>query len=250
MSNGQNHKRLDIWLVDNKYYDTRNAASNAIFAGLVSVDGVKTRKCSTRINQVHLVTIDENEKFYVSRSANKLKYLITKTKIDIKGKICIDLGASTGGFTEILLEFDASKIYAVDVGQNQINYKLSNDKRVINMEKTDAREIGIDIIQQSNIISADLSFISLQKVLGQIINLSTIGTSFLLLFKPQFEVGKKEISKNGVVRNTEVVWGVLQNFKLWLEQKNIKNIKIFKSPIQGKEGNQEWLVYGERTLEG
>ena len=115
------------------------------------------------------------------------------------------------------------------------------------MEKTDAREIGIDIIQQSNIISADLSFISLRKVLGQIINLSATGTSFFLLFKPQFEVGQKQISKNGVVRNKEVVWGVIQSFKLWLEQENIKNIKIFKSPILGKEGNQEWLVYGERT---
>ena len=172
--------------------------------------------------------------------------MVTKTKIDVERKTCIDLGASTGGFTQILLEFGASKIYAIDVGYEQMANQLRKDQRVINMDRTDARDIGRDIIQQSSIITADLSFISLRKVLGQIVNLSNIGTTFCVLFKPQFEVGQKEITKNGIVKNTEIVWSTLQSFKHWLENMNIGNIKIFKSPILGKEGNQEWLVYGER----
>ena len=246
MSNSQNYKRLDVWLVDNKYFSSRNVASNAIFLGLVSVNGQVTQKSSTKITQFDAVTIDNSEKHYVSRAANKLKYLITKTKIDIERKTCIDLGASTGGFTQILLEFGASKIYAIDVGHEQMANQLRKDQRVINMDRTDARDIGTDIIQQSSIITADLSFISLRKVLGQIVNLSNIGTTFCVLFKPQFEVGQKEITKNGIVKNTEIVWSTLQNFKNWLENINIGNIKIFKSPILGKEGNQEWLVCGER----
>ncbi len=247
MSDSQGHKRLDTWLVDNKYFSTRNNASNAILAGLVSINGVKIKKRSTRITAIDEVVIDNNTKHYVSRSAHKLKYLITKTKSIIKRKSCIDLGASTGGFTQVLLEFDALKIYAIDVGQNQMSHQLIEDKRVINMEKTDARKIRIDIIQQSNVITADLSFISLRKVLGPIINSSKIGTSFFLLFKPQFEVGRDEIAKNGVVKNTEIVWETLQVFKLWLQHVKLGNIKLFKSPVLGKEGNQEWLVYGEKT---
>ena len=246
MSNSQNYKRLDVWLVDNKYFSSRNVASNAIFLGSVSVNGEVVQKSSTKITQFDMVTIDNREKHYVSRAANKLKYFVTKTKIDIERKTCIDLGASTGGFTQILLEFGASKIYAIDVGHEQMANQLRVDQRVINLDRTDARDIGTDIIQQSSIITADLSFISLRKVLGQIVNLSNIGTTFCVLFKPQFEVGQKEIAKNGIVKNTEIVWSTLQSFKHWLENINIGNIKIFKSPVLGKEGNQEWLVYGER----
>ena len=126
MSNSQNYKRLDVWLVDNKYFSSRNVASNAISLGSVSVNGEVVQKSSIKITQFDVVTIDISEKYYVSRSANKLKYLVTKTKIDIERKTCIDLGASTGGFTQILLEFGASKIYAIDVGHEQM--AISSEK--------------------------------------------------------------------------------------------------------------------------
>ncbi|MDG2187828.1 MAG: TlyA family RNA methyltransferase [Hyphomicrobiales bacterium] len=240
-------KRLDTWLEENNFFVSRNIASNAISLGLVSVNGEVITKNSAKISTNDEVKIKKDHHIYVSRSANKLKFLIQKTSFSIVGLSCLDLGASTGGFTEVLLEHGASRVYAVDIGHDQLSKSLKENPKVINMERTDSRKINIDIIIATDLISIDLSFISLEKAIENVIVNAKSGTLFYILFKPQFEVGREEISKNGIVKNQLLVWSKLLKFREWLIDRRINKIKLFKSPILGKDGNQEWLFFGKKV---
>jgi len=236
-------KRLDVWLEENNIFTSRNIANSLIKAGLVRVNGEIIKKSSFRVRSADNITIINENIIYVSRSALKLRYLIDRLSIGINGLSCLDIGASTGGFSQVLIEYGAKKVYAVDVGQGQLANLLINDQRVNNMEKTDCRYLDDQIIAKADLISVDVSFISLKKAMHEIFNKSRSGTIFCILFKPQFELNKKNISKNGIVRDTKLVWEKIIDFEKWLINRDMSSVKIFKSPILGKNGNQEWLIY-------
>lgn len=239
-------KRLDIWLEENNFYTSRNIASNAIKFGLVSVNGKIISKNSSKISRYDKVVVDTNQHIYVSRSAYKLRFIIQKLSSNFLGLTCLDLGASTGGFTEVLLEYGASKVYCVDIGHDQLSSSLKHNPKVINMQRTDARALSINIVKSCDIITIDLSFISLEKAIENLVINSKNNTLFYILFKPQFEVGRAEIHKNGIVKNEILVWDKLLEFKGWLIDQGIDGVKLFKSPILGKDGNQEWLFFGKK----
>lgn len=239
-------KRLDIWLEENNFYTSRNIASNAIKLGLVSINGKIIFKNSARVSPFDKVLVDKNQHIYVSRSAYKLQFIIHKLSSKISDLTCLDLGASTGGFTEVLLEYGASKVYCVDIGHDQLSSSLKQNPKVINIERTDVREVSLDIVKTCDIITIDLSFISLKKAIQNIVINSKSDTLFYILFKPQFEVGRAEIHKNGIVKNEILVWDKLLEFKRWLIDQSMDEIKLFKSPILGKDGNQEWLFFGRK----
>lgn len=246
MASSQSNQRLDIWLVENKFFKSRNSAANAIQAGGIILNGMIEKKISKKITTGDKVELNKDHKVYVSRSAGKLKYLIEKTNKNISDYVCLDLGASTGGFTQVLLEFGVGKVYAVDVGFNQLDPSIKEDSKVINMEKVDVRDLDKDLISSVDLISVDLSFISLDKALNEVFTNARIGTFFYILFKPQFEVGINEVNKKGVVKNSSLAWNSINKFLSLLKLRNFSEIKLFKSPILGKDGNEEWLIFAEK----
>ncbi len=246
MTTSQSNQRLDIWLVENKFFKSRNSAANAIQAGGIILNGKIEKKISKKITTGDKVEIKKDHKVYVSRSASKLKYLLEKTNKNISDYVCLDLGASTGGFTQVLLEFGVGKVYAVDVGFNQLDSSIKEDSKVINMEKVDVRDLDKDLISSVDLISVDLSFIGLDKALNEVFTNAKIGTSFYILFKPQFEVGINEVNKKGVVKNSSLVWNSINKFLSSLKLRKFSEIKLFKSPILGKDGNEEWLIFAEK----
>ena len=246
MTISQSYQRLDIWLVENKFFKSRNSAANAIQAGGIILNGEIERKISKKITSGDKVEIKKDHKVYVSRSARKLKYLLEKTNKNISDNVCLDLGASTGGFTQVLLEFGVGKVYAIDVGINQLDSLIREDPKVINMEKVDVRDLDKDLISSVDLITVDLSFISLDKALNEVVTYAKTATSFYILFKPQFEVGINEVNKKGVVKNSSLAWNSINKFLSLLKLRNFSEIKLFKSPILGKDGNEEWLIFAEK----
>ncbi len=246
MKTSQVNQRLDIWLVENRFFKSRNSAVNAIQAGGIILNGKIEKKISKKVTLGDKVEIKKDHKVYVSRSAGKLKYILEKTNNNITDYVCLDLGASTGGFTQVLLEFGVGKVYAVDVGHNQLDTLIREDSKVINMEKVDVRYLDKDLISSVDLISVDLSFISLDKALNEVLIYAKAGTYFYILFKPQFEVGINEVNKKGVVKNSELAWNSINKFLSLLKLRNFSEIKIFKSPLLGKEGNEEWLIFAQK----
>lgn len=246
MTGSQSNQRLDIWLVENRFFKSRNSAANAIQSSGIIVNGKIEKKISKKIALGDRVEIKKNYKVYVSRSASKLKYLLEKTHKNISNYVCLDLGASTGGFTQVLLEFGSKKVYAIDVGYNQLDSLIRENSKVINMEKMDVRDLDKDLISTADLISVDLSFISLAKALNNILIYSKKGSYFYILFKPQFEVGINEVNKKGIVKNSQLTWNSINKFISLLKLRNFSEIKIFKSPLLGKDGNEEWLIFAEK----
>tara|TARA_Y100000590_G_scaffold425866_2_gene534291 strand:- start:8408 stop:9160 length:753 start_codon:yes stop_codon:yes gene_type:complete len=236
-------KRLDVWLEENNFFTSRNIANSIIKNGLVKVNGKIITKSGYKVGLTDNIALINESIIYVSRSALKLRYLIDRMSIDINGLSCLDIGASTGGFSQVLIEYGAKKVYAVDVGKDQLSDTLINDDRINNMEKTDCRYLDDKIIADADLVSVDVSFISLKKAVYHVLNKSRSGTIFCILFKPQFELDKRNISKNGLVKDTKLVWEKIIDFEKWLICIDVCSIRIFKSPILGKNGNQEWLVY-------
>jgi len=232
--------RLDKYLVDESYYESRNRANDAIKAGLVTVDGKKA-KASAKVDENTLVEV-ENTKFYVSRAARKLESFLEAHSVDMKDKIALDIGSSTGGFAQIVLEHGVASIDCVDVGSEQLHISLRQDERVSLYEGTDIREFSSDKVY--GLITCDVSFISILKIIENIDSLAVNGTDIVILYKPQFEVGKdvKRDSK-GVVQDVDTIARRKEEFEAitmklgWIEQSQAL------STLQGKEGNQEYLYH-------
>ncbi len=235
-------KRLDNFLVEKYQINSRTKAQALISQGLVLVEG-KICKPSTQVDENCKIQILEHEEF-VSRGAYKLLGAIQNFNIDFKDKVILDVGASTGGFTQVALQNNAKKVYAVDIGKDQLSTLLLKDKRVVNMEDCDIRKVNKSNVKDVEFVIGDLSFISLTKVIPIIISLfgNTMPTMFL--FKPQFECGK-EIAKKyrGIIKNKHIHIKLLNEF---LEFCNIINFEICNlapSPIKGGDGNIEYLIF-------
>lgn len=242
-------KRLDILLVEKNFFETRQKAQSAIMAGIVFVNGNKSEKAGTQTYIDSEIEIKGNTCPYVSRGGLKLEKALNEFNIDIKDKICIDAGASSGGFTDCMLQHGASFVYAVDVGYGQIDWKLRNDDRVKVIERTNIRHLTPDILyetsdsQKASVCTIDLSFISVTKVLENIYNLMAEEKNIILLIKPQFEAGRTQVPKTGVVKDKKVHFDVISTVFKHCTTINIFPANLTYSPIKGPSGNIEYLSY-------
>ncbi len=236
-------QRLDQILVDRNLAETKSKAQAMIMAGQIYVEGNPINKSGTGIKTDAYIEVKNLGPEWVSRGAFKLIKAIETYKIEIKNKICLDIGSSTGGFTDVLINKNAQKVYAVDVGTNQLHEKLKKNSKVINLEKMNARylnkELFTDLIE---IMVCDVSFISLKKVIGPNLNLLTDKSIIIVLIKPQFEAKKYELKK-GIIRDSQIHKRICDEIKEWFETECSCYIEgIIESPIKGPKGNTEFLL--------
>ncbi len=241
-------KRLDQLLVDRGLAESRAKAQAAIMAGLVFSNERRFDKPGTPVAEDIALELRGQPHPWVSRGGLKLAHAIEAFGIDVDGKIAIDVGASTGGFTDVLLTKCAAKVYAVDVGHGQLAWKLRNDPRVIVLEKTNARYLTVAAIPEAlDMVVCDASFIGLETVLPAALALAKPGAVVVALIKPQFEVGKDRVGKGGVVREPELHTEVRQRIAQWLPRIGWTVFGEDESPIQGPEGNREFLIAARKN---
>jgi 23S rRNA (cytidine1920-2'-O)/16S rRNA (cytidine1409-2'-O)-methyltransferase len=214
-------------------------------SGVVFVEGTRVDKAGTLIASDSKIIIKEEPRRFVGRGGIKLEAALNRFNINVTGKVALDIGASTGGFTDCLLQFGARKVYAIDVGYGQIDWGLRQDKKVVVMEKVNARYLKPeDIGELVDISTIDVSFISLTLIIPRVKNLLKPNGILIALIKPQFEVGKGEVGKKGVVRDESKYSMVIEKITSFLEGEDFDIMGVISSPILGAEGNKEFLVVG------
>lgn len=244
-------ERLDSLLVKLNLATSRELAKALIMAGNVYVNGMKEDKAGTKIAVDADIMVKEYQMKYVSRGGYKLEKAMETFPIILKGCICMDIGASTGGFTDCMLQNGASKVYAIDVGYGQFAWKLRNDPRVVCMEKTNVRYITKEQIQDGPVFaSIDVSFISLTKVLPAVIGVMSENAQLVCLIKPQFEAGREKVGKKGVVRDIQVHKEVILKIIDFALENQLCVRGLSYSPIKGPEGNIEYLIFLDKKEKG
>lgn len=237
-------KRLDVLLVEQGLADSREKAKAIIMSGIVYVDNNKEDKAGTTFEETARIEVRGNTLKYVSRGGLKLEKAMNNFGVTLEGKVCMDVGASTGGFTDCMLQNGAVKVYSVDVGHGQLAWKLRNDERVVCMEKTNIRYVTPDDIDDViEFASIDVSFISLTKVLPAVRELMTPGGEIVCLIKPQFEAGREKVGKKGVVRELSTHIEVVQMIVDYARANGFRTLHLSYSPIKGPEGNIEYLLH-------
>ena len=241
---GMKKIRLDQLVFDLGLTESRERAKTTIMSGLVYVNGQKADKPGMQVAPDAAVEVRGNALPYVSRGGFKLEKALEVFPIDPNGMICIDCGASTGGFTDVLLQNGAAKVYAVDVGYGQLAWSLRNDPRVVSMERTNVRYITKDQIQDPlDLAVMDVSFISIELLLPAIYPLLKENADVVCLIKPQFEAGREEVGKKGVVRDSAVHQRVIERILAFVPQIGYSPVGLDYSPIRGPEGNIEYLCH-------
>jgi len=241
--------RLDKLLVQRGYYSTRSRARDAIIRQCVVVDGITATKSGTLADLSVTLEINDEALPYVSRAALKLIHGLKHSKFDPHHTICLDIGASTGGFTQVLLEKGAKRVYALDVGSGQLSPSISNDLRVVDLSGLNARELSIKHLtgERPEFLVSDVSFISLKLALPPALHLAQSGAKGIFLIKPQFEVGRENIGKGGIVYDRQTGADAADDICKWLEmQKGWQITKLMDSPIVGSDGNHEYIVAAEK----
>lgn len=237
-------ERLDVLLVNRNLAESREKAKAIIMSGNVFVDGQREDKAGSTFSPEVEIEIKGNPLKYVSRGGLKLEKAILLYGIRCEGKVCMDIGSSTGGFTDCMLQNGAVKVYAVDVGTNQLAWKLRQDERVVSMEKTNIRYLTPDqISDRIELASIDVSFISLTKVLQPVWDLLAYEGELVCLIKPQFEAGREKVGKKGVVRDKKVHEEVITLVNSYAASIGFDCLDLSFSPIKGPEGNIEYLLY-------
>ena len=243
-------ERLDVLMVQRNLAESREKAKALIMSGIVYVNGQKEDKAGTSFEETVQIEVRGNTLKYVSRGGLKLEKAMSRFGVQLAGKVCMDVGASTGGFTDCMLQNGAVKVYAVDVGHGQLAWKLRNDDRVICMEKTNIRYVTPeDIGDRIEFASIDVSFISLTKVLGPVKQLLTDEGQVVCLIKPQFEAGREKVGKKGVVREKSVHLEVIEMVSDYARSIGFGILGLEFSPIKGPEGNIEYLLYLQNFLQ-
>lgn len=241
-------ERLDKLLVSLNYFDTRERAKKAIMAGLVQVNDQVKDKAGDLVDTEATILVKGSDMPYVSRGGLKLEKGLAVFEMPVAGKTFIDIGSSTGGFTDCLLQNGAEKVYAVDVGYGQLDWKLRNDPRVVSMERTNFRYLTAEnITEMVDGTVMDVSFISITKLIPAIKLLMKPGARGIWLIKPQFEAGRERIGKNGVIRDKKVHESILFEVMTAIENQGLLIKGLDFSPIQGPKGNIEFLVFVENT---
>lgn len=242
-------ERLDVMLVNRNLAETREKAKAIIMSGNVFVDGQREDKAGSTFPEGVAIEVKGNPLKYVSRGGLKLEKAMERYGLSLEGEICMDIGSSTGGFTDCMLQNGAVKVYAVDVGTNQLAWKLRQDSRVISMEKTNIRYLTPEEIEDPiTFASIDVSFISLTKVLLPIRELLAPEGEIVALIKPQFEAGRDKVGKKGVVRDQKVHKEVIQTVTEYATSIGFSCLDLDFSPIKGPEGNIEYLLYLKKIL--
>ena len=235
-------ERLDILLVNNGLAESREKAKRTIMAGLVRVDGRLEDKPGSRFDIDADVQVAGKECPYVSRGGLKLEKAINEWGVSCENAVCVDMGASTGGFTDCMLQHGAVKVYAIDVGYGQLDYRLRTDPRVVNMEKTNIRYLDTDLIEEPvDLISIDVSFISLSHMFPVASKILAPGGMILCLVKPQFEAGREKVGKKGVVRDPAIHEEVIRSVLDYACEASLQPLMLDYSPVKGPEGNIEYL---------
>ncbi len=239
--------RLDQLLVEKGFFPTRSQASAAIMAGIVFVDEQKVEKAGSFFGPDAVIEIKGKPSPYVGRGGLNLAKALEEFKVVVKGKTAIDIGASTGGFTDCLLQNGAEKVYAVDVGYGQLDWKLRNDPRVKVLERVNARYLKLSDLELRTshiaLCTIDVSFISLTKILPAVYGLLTEKAEVIALIKPQFEATRKQVGKGGIVKDPAVHQEVIEKVKSAAEAIGFKVQGVIKSPVEGADGNTEFLIH-------
>ena len=234
--------RLDVSLVEKGLVETRSKAQSVILMGKVYVNNQKEEKSGRQVTEDDTIEYRDDSLKYVSRGGYKLEKVIEEWKIDCKNKLCIDIGASTGGFTDCLLQNGASEVYAIDVGHNQLAWKLRQDARVKVYEKLNARYIEVSEFPKFDVAVMDVSFISILKILPKIYELLTDDGICITLIKPQFEAGKAQVG-NGIITDETIHKEVIEKVKAGIKEIGFTEQGLIESPIKGQKGNKEFLIY-------
>ncbi len=239
--------RLDVALTERGLVETRSRAQALIMARRVTVNERCVDKPGTAIaadDELRVVALDHP---WVGRGGIKLAHAVEEFGIGLEGRTCLDIGASTGGFTDVMLKSGAARVYAVDVGYGQIDASLRNDPRVVNRERVNARYLSADDFDEPiDFVSIDVSFIPLKLILPPLVGILRAGGELVALIKPQFEVGKADVGKGGIVRDVAKREAAVGAVKATLESLGFSVVGLIESPIKGAEGNVEYLVYARR----
>ena len=241
-------ERLDVLLVQKGFLESREKAKRVIMAGLVFVDGQRVDKAGTPVQEDAQILVKGDSCPFVSRGGMKLDKAMNTFDIDLKGAVCADMGASTGGFTDCMLQRGAAKVYAMDVGYGQLDWKLRSDERVVNMEKTNIRYLDKSLIEEEiDFVSIDVSFISLTLILPVAYDIMRYGAGLVCLIKPQFEAGREQVGKKGIVRDPGVHRQVIEKVADFSAGLGFDVLGLTFSPMTGAKGNIEYLLYMKKT---
>jgi 23S rRNA (cytidine1920-2'-O)/16S rRNA (cytidine1409-2'-O)-methyltransferase len=231
---------LDSLLVSRGLAENKSKAQALIMAGEVTVNGKPATKSGSLVGENAVIELAEKLP-YVSRGGIKLAHALDEFKLDVSGLIALDIGASTGGFTDCLLQRGAKKVYALDVGYGQLDYKLRQDSRVVVVERVNAHH-PFDLPEEVNLATIDVSFISATKVIPNVLPHLTPPGYIIVLFKPQFEAEKEEVGKGGIIKDPQIHSRVLGRFIVWATEQRLRLHNLIASPILGAEGNKEFLI--------
>lgn len=236
--------RLDVALVEKGFAESREKAKRLIMSGIVFVNNQKSDKAGNTVKDDDVIEVRGDTLKYVSRGGLKLEKAVDVFTLDLTGFICADIGASTGGFTDCMLQNGAKKVYAIDVGYGQLDWKLRTDERVVNLERTNFRYVTTEQIPEPlDFASVDVSFISLSHILPVMRTLLKEGGCAVCLIKPQFEAGKENVGKKGVVREKSVHIAVIEKIMGLIGENKFSLLGLDFSPVKGPEGNIEYLCY-------
>tara|TARA_B100000029_G_scaffold491463_1_gene551645 strand:- start:349 stop:1116 length:768 start_codon:yes stop_codon:yes gene_type:complete len=244
----KHHIRVDLALVEKGLAKNRSRAQALVLAGKVFSGEQRINKAGMLIQKDMPLEVRGQDHPWVSRGGVKLNHALNQFQINVDHKICLDIGSSTGGFTQVLLSRGALRVYSVDVGHGQLDWKLRTDNRVILLEKTNARHLSInEIPEQIDLIVCDASFIGLETLLPSALSLASPNAILSALIKPQFEAGKDQVGKGGIVKNPDVHEAVCKRISSWINSlPEWKSLNIIESIIAGAEGNKEFFIHAER----
>ena len=238
-----NKQRLDLLLVDRRTAPSRQRARAMIMAGKILVNNQRVDKAGFLVSATDSIVLKEKDIPYVSRGGLKLAGALQSLGVNPENCICLDVGASTGGFTDCLLQHGADRVYAVDVGYGQLAWKLRQDPRVVVIERTNIRHMSAELIREPvDLVTIDVSFISLKIVVPAVIAFMGREARILALIKPQFEVGKNQVGKGGVVKDAKLHQGVIENLSAFFNTRGLACGRVLPSPILGPKGNREFFI--------
>ncbi len=244
------NQRLDIYLFEQGYFDSREKAKSNIMAGNVMVNGVRRDKPGEKIKEIKLIEIKQKEINYVSRGGLKLEKAIEVFDFQLEDMTGMDIGASTGGFTDCMLQNGATKVYAIDVGYGQLDYGLRQDPRVISMERKNFRYMTLeDVGEQVDRVTMDVSFISIKKLLDSVRILLKDKGEGIILIKPQFEAGREHVGRNGIIKDKAIHKKVLIDITSTLQQRGFTILGLDFSPVKGTKGNIEYICHLRKEVE-
>ncbi|WP_297435031.1 TlyA family RNA methyltransferase [uncultured Clostridium sp.] len=243
-------ERLDVLLVEKGFFESREQAKRSIMAGEIFIDNQRVDKAGEKVDVEGVIDYKGSKMPYVSRGGYKLEKAIKNFGIDLNDTICMDIGASTGGFTDCMLQNGASKVYAIDVGYGQFAWKLRVDERVVCLERTNVRyATNEQVPDECDFASIDVSFISLKTIMPAVTGLLKEDGEVMALIKPQFEAGREKVGKKGVVRDPQTHIEVIEKIVNYALDHNLRILNIDFSPIKGPEGNREYLIHLKKSAE-